>query len=781
MRKLAVALAALLVLSIAASSAKAASVAIEGLQASYAAGKPFTGSVRVTFDRLLPADAKLVALVDGSFADSLYLEPYLNGTYQFRSYQFSYNITANGKSEWSESPAKQFSYRLSASGTCGSQECVESGMCDCAGLCTPPNATPYNCAWSLTYTYSLQSSVSAAEGLKFIADGDDYIFPPVSSNQDTKWSEILNNPTSPYGVQTTMREACGGADYLGLITEPNGWVKRSLPLESFEGVPGTTNRRILIEPFDQLSLTTDRTKFIDVGCSSAYVCGGVYRNGIAMTGGYSANGSTGEIVIYNFDPAVSYAITYMPPEGSRLCAYSTERLTNSSTWSRQIPQTGTISYDKPFSKAYTSSQLPSVFNSSNRVFVNPPTCPSYASECVQTATSYGAVKTSDPSGSSISVSFSSQSRTASASLSSPDLVSSYTKSISMSNFTGLLTPTTKAVHTIVFVLQSSTGESRSPEASFSVCADADNDGYCSDNDCNDTDSGIHPEAKELCNQKDDDCDSQVDEDFQEAGKTPGSSCGIGACTGKWMCSADKKSVICSAPASPGKEICKNEVDDDCDGAIDELYEDTPTGPGIGCICKDGERKPCGSNVGECRQGYQVCASGQWTKVCYQKTGPFEETCNNKDDDCNGLTDDVSGGDSVASSSCGCYGGGYPSMETCDSVDNDCNGLVDDGVSCCTMGSTRACGPNKGICSQGTQACDSSGQWGECTGGVSPDPEGEICTNDLDDNCNGVTDEENCRQSVCTGLGCDMSYGWLLVAGGTIIIILTVAFVELRKK
>jgi hypothetical protein len=27
----------------------------------------------------------------------------------------------------------------------------------------------------------------------------------------------------------------------------------------------------------------------------------------------------------------------------------------------------------------------------------------------------------------------------------------------------------------------------------------------------------------------------------------------------------------------------------------------------------------------------------------------------------------------------------------------------------------------------------------------------------------------------------MSYGWLLVAGGTIIIILTVAFVELRKK
>lgn len=42
--------------------------------------------------------------------------------------------------------------------------------------------------------------------------------------------------------------------------------------------------------------------------------------------------------------------------------------------------------------------------------------------------------------------------------------------------------------------------------------DADGDGYA-DDDCDDADSAIHPAAEELCNQLDDDCDGSVDEDF----------------------------------------------------------------------------------------------------------------------------------------------------------------------------------------------------------------------------------------------------------------------------
>lgn len=60
---------------------------------------------------------------------------------------------------------------------------------------------------------------------------------------------------------------------------------------------------------------------------------------------------------------------------------------------------------------------------------------------------------------------------------------------------------------------------------------------------------------------------------------------------------------------------------------------------------------------------------------------------------------------------------------------------------CTLGTTRACGTDTGVCVMGTQICGADAQWGPCTGGVKPIV--EACNNTVDDDCDGQTDE-NCN-------------------------------------
>jgi hypothetical protein len=107
--------------------------------------------------------------------------------------------------------------------------------------------------------------------------------------------------------------------------------------------------------------------------------------------------------------------------------------------------------------------------------------------------------------------------------------------------------------------------------------DADSDGYTSEEDCNDSDATISPSALELCDGIDNDCNGEIDE-------------GV---TGEWFQDLDgdgfgNPDVVedaCSSPegyvafgsdcddteaeAWPGNtEIC-DEVDNDCNGEVDE--------------------------------------------------------------------------------------------------------------------------------------------------------------------------------------------------------------------
>jgi hypothetical protein len=119
-------------------------------------------------------------------------------------------------------------------------------------------------------------------------------------------------------------------------------------------------------------------------------------------------------------------------------------------------------------------------------------------------------------------------------------------------------------------------------------------------------------------------------------------------------------------------------------------------------------------------------------------GPTEEVCNRKDDDCNGVVDDIDGEESIEMTACACYGDALPMIkEVCNDVDDDCDGEIDDGIRCCQDGERRECGKDKGICEKGEEICI-DGRWsGDCKGGILPQE--EICYDGLDNDCDGVAD------------------------------------------
>jgi hypothetical protein len=91
---------------------------------------------------------------------------------------------------------------------------------------------------------------------------------------------------------------------------------------------------------------------------------------------------------------------------------------------------------------------------------------------------------------------------------------------------------------------------------------------------------------ESCDGVDNDCDGQVDEDIGRAGSCTAmfAACRV---TGAWVC---KQGALACDAVNPSKvEVCANEIDDDCDGQIDEDETDPaqPYPPGWFLDC-DGD-------------------------------------------------------------------------------------------------------------------------------------------------------------------------------------------------
>jgi hypothetical protein len=111
------------------------------------------------------------------------------------------------------------------------------------------------------------------------------------------------------------------------------------------------------------------------------------------------------------------------------------------------------------------------------------------------------------------------------------------------------------------------GEFCFPPANSSVNSD----------DCNDNDASVNPEAAEVCNGEDDDCDDSIDEDVMEPFYADSDADGFGDITNMVMaCDAPNGYVAngddCDddndAVNPDATEIDDNNIDDDCDGEID---------------------------------------------------------------------------------------------------------------------------------------------------------------------------------------------------------------------
>ncbi|MEQ8272569.1 MAG: MopE-related protein [Deltaproteobacteria bacterium] len=199
---------------------------------------------------------------------------------------------------------------------------------------------------------------------------------------------------------------------------------------------------------------------------------------------------------------------------------------------------------------------------------------------------------------------------------------------------------------------------------------------------------------ELCNNIDDDCDGDVDEG--DDGGILRQACDLGCGGGLQTCENGAWGECVAA--APKEEVC-NGIDDNCNDEIDE-----------GCECIHGMTQPCGTDVGACRAGIQQCVDGVLNQECFGEIGPEP-------------------------------------MEICtNGVDDNCDGNIDEGCQC-TPNDTQTCGIDEGACRSGTLTCDGQGQWSlVCDGAI--DPVAETC-NGIDDDCDGRAD-----WNIATGVGWD---------------------------
>lgn len=269
--------------------------------------------------------------------------------------------------------------------------------------------------------------------------------------------------------------------------------------------------------------------------------------------------------------------------------------------------------------------------------------------------------------------------------------------------------------------------------------DKDGDGFSpATGDCDETRTDVNPKSAELCNDVDDDCNGKIDD-------VDGDKDGYSKCPGAGQdCDDDDPEIFPGA-----KSFCAAGKDGDCDGIPDlEVDLDSDGFP----TCKD-----CNDKDPTIYPGAPV--------NCTDK----------KDHNCDGVVDNSLDADGDGESACSDCDDKDPivhkyALELCNGKDEDCNGVTDDmdndgdGYSGCKLPDSKLdCNDNDLTINPGAGRNCKNGKDNDCSGKIDAQEDGdgdgypgcqdcndynkslnpaalEIGGDNLDNNCNGQTDE-----------------------------------------